>query len=130
MTIELIIGVTIATLVFSLWKFGKLKIPKNIPVKRIKIFLRLKWDETVGVSWEYSKLTVITYVISVPIYVYFGMEEGYPFIGAFPLAMIMSIGVPLLILFCKDVGPDFLDWIKDNWEKAGKKSGDIKDESS
>jgi len=93
-------------------------------MKRLLIFLSLKWDETVMRAWRISKVNTITYIVSfITVVLLFRLSDPPASIILTMIAAPIFAFVPVMvILMLQDVGPIFIDWIKDNWEEAGKRA--------
>ena len=93
--------------------------------KRLKIFLKLKLNEI----WKLIKLSIkFILAILIAIGIAYGLfyllmcgllyfEKTYPIITE-----ILAIGliVGIVVLFFVGIAFAFIEWIKKNWEKAGK----------
>ena len=86
-------------------------------LKRILIFLGLKWDETLGKYPIHSTLFSITAII---VFIFCRIIDPYFILVDLVLSVVMGI-LNLVIYIAYDViSPDFYAWIKANWKKSGK----------
>jgi len=91
-------------------------------IKRILIFLKLKWNETAVEAWKWNKTATlifpIAFIISLSL---MAQDDNVPIWLSMSLSLMLATICPMFYyLIVVEGGPAFSKWIKDNWEKAGK----------